>query len=118
MQPAKDFNIVKFQRQAARKEKDEAIQIANAERVAAGGNPIITSEDLRDTCLSLLRNEFGSGDGMAERVQAAGGSSKSTIKAWLEHKVKNPQMRTLRANLRTVGKDLGIVEYKGESDEG
>jgi hypothetical protein len=95
-----------LKRELAKVDDEHGRQIANAERVAAGGNPIITGEDLRDTCLSLLRNSFGNGDGLYERVEGAGGPSKRTIQNWDEQKVKSPQMKTLRSALRDCWQGL------------
>lgn len=68
----------------------------------------LSVEDLRDTAVSLIRNEVGDD---YEKIHERGGAHPSTLKAWETGAVRRPQMPTLRASLRAIGKDLGIVDY-------
>lgn len=71
-------------------------------------------EDLRDDTLALVLEGVEPGNRAAinarfEQVERNHGASAATLWKWFDKKVNAPQMPTVRATLRAVGKDLGIV---------
>lgn len=71
-------------------------------------------EDLRDDTLALVLEGVEPGNRAAiqrrfDQVEANGGATSATLWKWFDKRVTAPQMPTVRATLRSVGKDLGIV---------
>lgn len=68
--------------------------------------------DLRDDTISAIMGSKSAGDAYSvfKRIEEAGGPTVKTLEAWHSKSVLRPQTPSLRAALRCVGKDLGIVD--------
>jgi len=71
-------------------------------------------EDLRDDTLALILKDCAPGDKLAiarafEAVERNYGPTSATLWKWFHKSVNAPKLTTLRAALRAVGHDLGIV---------
>lgn len=62
-------------------------------------------EDLRDDVMSLVANSGLSFEAIEDRC----GPCVRTLETWKRKEVRQPRLGTMRAVLRILGKDLGIV---------
>lgn len=85
------------QQQALAKEKREFRQKQNE---------LERYEDLRDDVMSAVKN---SGVSFAD-IHGRCGPTPATLNNWAEKKVFQPRLGKIRATLRVIGKDIGIVE--------
>lgn len=67
--------------------------------------------DLRDDVMSMIKN---SGMSFAE-IHARCGPHPSTLENWAKKEISRPQLGKMRAALRVIGYDLGIIDAREDS---
>lgn len=67
-------------------------------------------QDLRDDVVSYLRNSGVKYDTIHERC----GPTPQTLLNWENKTVSKPQLGKMRAALRIIGKDLGVIDRRGQ----
>jgi phosphoglycolate phosphatase-like HAD superfamily hydrolase len=73
-----------------------------------GHKPTCDVSDIRDDVMSLIKNSRLT----FKQVEGAGGPAAGTLSKWAAKETERPQLNTIRAALRAVGHDLGIIERK------
>jgi hypothetical protein len=68
-------------------------------------------EDLRDDVISMIKN---SGMSFSE-IHARCGPHPHTLENWARKDIKKPQIGKMRAALRVIGFDLGVVDKTSDS---
>ena len=79
----------------------------NLERKKQGLKPLVSIEDIRDDTISYIKNSGFS----YEEIHNRNGPTPLTLARWRDKEVLSPRMDKIRAALRAVGKDIGIIDY-------
>lgn len=106
MSQATTVDLKKLKRQLSKIDKQRDQEKINKERISKGLRPILSTEDIRDNTISILKNS-GVSD---ELVHARNGPTPLTLARWRAKKVLSPRMSSIRSALRAVGKDIGIID--------
>lgn len=104
--------VGQLKHEGARIDRKRTLATVNKERKRQGKEPFMSVEDIRDETVALLRNAHTGKDWIRETV-AAGGPTAQTLEKWWDKRIFQPQMPTVRKALRTIGKDIGIIDLKG-----
>lgn len=99
---------LKLRRELAKIDRQRTQEKINKEREAKGLKPIASTEDLRDDCVSLVKNSGIS----FEEIHNRNGPTPQTLARWRDKEVVSPNMNKMRSALRAIGKDIGIIDFK------